>query len=79
MSTTRIAISLEKGLLSQIDEMVSQQLFPNRTDAIQKAVKEMLSRLNRNRLALECSNLDPDFERALADEGFSTEVEEWSK
>ena len=77
MSMTRVAVSIEKSLLSQIDEMVSKHLFPNRSKAIQEAVKEKLSRLNKSRLAVECSKLDRDFERAVADEGLSTEIEEW--
>ena len=77
MSMTRVAISIEKSLLSQIDEMVSKHGFPNRSKAIQETVKEKLSRLNKSRLAVECSKLDRGFERAIADEGLSTEIEEW--
>ena len=77
MSMTRVAISIEKSLLSQIDEMVSKHVFPNRSKAIQEAVKEKLSRLNKSRLAVECSKLDRDFERVIAEEGLSTEIEEW--
>ena len=77
MSTTKVAISIEKNLLSQIDEMVSKQVFPNRSKAIQEAVKEKLSRINKSRLAIECAKLDPKFEQALSDEGLATEIEEW--
>jgi Arc/MetJ-type ribon-helix-helix transcriptional regulator len=77
MSTTKVAISIEKNLLNQIDEMVSKQVFPNRSKAIQEAVKEKLNRINKSRLAIECSKLDPKFEQALANEWNSTEVEEW--
>ena len=77
MSTTKVAISIEKNLLNQIDEMVSKQVFPNRSKAIQEAVKDKLTRINKSRLAIECSKLDPKFEQALADEGLSTEIEEW--
>ena len=69
MSTTKVVISIEKSLLSQIDDMVRKQLFPNRSEAIQEAVKGKLSRSNKSRLAVECSRLNRDFERALADEG----------
>ncbi len=77
MATIKVAISLEKGLLSQIDEMVKNQVFPNRSRAIQEAIKEKLLRINKSRLAVECSKLDPKFEQALADEGLSKELEEW--
>lgn len=77
MATTKVAISIEKSLLNQIDDMVSKKVFPNRSKAIQEAVKEKLSRINKSRLAIECSKLDPKFEQALSDEGLSTEIEEW--
>ena len=32
-----------------------------------------MNRLKRRRLALECSKLDPDFEKAMAEEGLSEE------
>jgi hypothetical protein len=52
-------------------------MFPNRSQAIESAVAEKLQRLDRGRLARECAKLDPDFEKALADEGLSDDVVEW--
>jgi hypothetical protein len=40
-------------------------------------VDEKLGRLSRNRLAQECAKLDPDHERALAEEGMGGEMAEW--
>jgi len=71
MSTAKVAISIEKELLNQIDKMVKEQVFPNRSKAIQAAVKEKLERVNKSRLAVECAKLDPKFEQALADEGLN--------
>ncbi|MEA1927370.1 MAG: ribbon-helix-helix domain-containing protein [Candidatus Auribacterota bacterium] len=79
MSTAKVAISIEKNILSQLDRLVSSQVFPNRSKAIQEAVKEKLSRINRSRLARECSKLNQNFEQALAEEGLSAEVTEWPK
>ncbi|MFW6374385.1 MAG: CopG family transcriptional regulator, partial [Thermodesulfobacteriota bacterium] len=31
----------------------------------------------KSRLARECAKLDSDFEQSLAEEGFSSELEEW--
>ena len=59
--------------------MVKSNLFPNRSKAIQEAVKEKLERLKRTRLAKECAKLDPEFEENMAEEGFSLEIEEWPK
>ena len=58
-------------------ELVSEHRFPNRSLAIQEAVDEKLGRLSRNRLAQECAKLDPDHERALAEEGMGGELAEW--
>ena len=79
MSTAKVAISIEKNILNQLDRLVSSHVFPNRSKAIQEAVKEKLSRINRSRLAIECSKLNPNFEQALAEEGLSAEVKQWPK
>jgi len=71
MSTVKVAISIDQTLLAQIDQMVKEKTFPSRSKAIQHAIQEKLSRLNHNRLAQECSNLDVRFEQALAEEGIS--------
>ena len=76
MPTTKVAISIERDLIMQIDELVKKQLFPNRSKVIQEAIMEKLSRINKSRLAVECSKLDPKFEQALAEEGL-TEIDEW--
>ena len=49
-------------------------LFPNRSKAIQSAVEEKLSRMEKSRLARECSKPDPKYEQAIAEEGFSMEL-----
>jgi metal-responsive CopG/Arc/MetJ family transcriptional regulator len=77
MSTAKIAITIEEELLGKLDRLVSSKLFPNRSKAIQEAVQEKLSRVNRSRLARECAKLDPKFEKALAEEGLSQDIGEW--
>ncbi len=77
MSTTKVAISIEKDLLAQIDELVEKQLFPNRSKVIREAIAEKLQRIKKTRLAIECAKLNPQFERALAEEGLSREIDEW--
>ena len=71
MGTAKIAITIEEDLLGKLDRLVSSKVFPNRSKAIQEAVQEKLSRVNRSRLARECAKLDPKFEKALAEEGIS--------
>jgi len=77
MGTAKIAITIEEGLLDGLDRLVSSKVFPNRSKAIQEAVQEKLSRVNRSRLARECAKLDPKFEKALAEEGVTQDMDEW--
>ena len=77
MAVSKIAITIDDKMLKQIDILVKSKFFPNRSKAIQEAVSEKLSRLEKSRLAQECAKLDPEFEQSLAEEGFSAEMEEW--
>ncbi len=77
MATAKIAITIEKDILTRLDLLVKSQIFANRSKAIQEAIKEKLNKLEHNRLEVECSKLNPDFEQALADEGLFSETEEW--
>lgn len=71
MSTAKIAITIEEDVLGKLDRLVSSKVFPNRSKAIQEAIKEKLSRVNRSRLARECAKLDSAVEMSIAEEGFS--------
>ncbi|TFH17873.1 MAG: CopG family transcriptional regulator [Lentisphaerales bacterium] len=77
MSTAKVAITIEEGLLGKLDRLVKAQVFPNRSRAIQEAVSDKLARLDRRRLAQECSKLDKSFEQAMAEEGLNSEIELW--
>jgi len=77
MAASKIAITLDSNMLKRLDNLVKSNLFPNRSKAIQEAVAEKLMRLEKSRLAQECAKLDPDFEQSLAEEGFTSELEEW--
>ncbi len=77
MGTVKIAISLEQNILKELDQMVKKNIFPNRSKAIQEAVAEKISRINKSRLARECAKLDPKYEQSLADEDVSIEGDEW--
>jgi Arc/MetJ-type ribon-helix-helix transcriptional regulator len=77
MTASKISITIDDNTLKQLDIMVKSKLFPNRSRAIQEAIAEKLTRLGKRRLAQECSKLDPKFEQSLADEGLSSELEEW--
>jgi Arc/MetJ-type ribon-helix-helix transcriptional regulator len=72
MSSVKIAITIDSGMLTRIDGLVARKIFPNRSRAIESAVAEKLARMERGRLASECAKLDSRFEKALAEEGLAT-------
>jgi metal-responsive CopG/Arc/MetJ family transcriptional regulator len=73
MRTSKVAVSLEKGTLERLDQMVAERVFASRSGAIQQAVAEKLARMERTRLAEECAKLDKHAEQALAEEGMFEE------
>jgi len=77
MAKSKIAITLDEEIVVRIDTLVRQRTYPNRSQAIEDAVRDKLTRMDRSRLATEVSKLDPSFERALAEEGLSQDKEEW--
>ncbi len=77
MSVAKVTISIESGLLKKVDYLVKERVFSNRSQAIQSAVAEKVSRLDRNRLARECAKLNKAEEQSLADLGLASEVGEW--
>ncbi len=77
MSVAKITISVEQQLVEKIDQLVKERAFGNRSQAIQSAIKEKISRIEHSRLAKECAKLNIAFEQELADEGLSMELEEW--
>ena len=53
MRKTKIAITLDEQFVEDIDRLVREHVFQNRSQAIQEAVEEKLKRLKRTRLATE--------------------------
>ena len=77
MSKTKIAITLDEDFISEIDKLIKNHKFINRSQDIQEAVKDKLQKITRSRLAKECAKLNPSFEQAMADEGLSEDLKEW--
>jgi metal-responsive CopG/Arc/MetJ family transcriptional regulator len=77
MGAAKVAITIEEALLERIDRLVEQRKFPNRSRAIQEAVRDKLERMDQGRLARECAKLDRVFEQSMADEGLAEDLEEW--
>ena len=77
MTASKIAITIDSALVEELDRLVIEKKYPNRSRAIQSAVIEKLNELQRSRLAVECAKLDPGYEQALAEEGMGGELEDW--
>lgn len=77
MPTTKVAVTIDTELLAQVDQLVAQRVFLNRSKAIQAALHDKLARLQRNRLARESAKLDPRAEQLLAEEGIEQDLATW--
>jgi metal-responsive CopG/Arc/MetJ family transcriptional regulator len=77
MPKSKVAITLDEETLKKLDRLVGEEKFPNRSRAIQQAVEEKLSRMDRTRLIQESAKLDPEYEQKLAEEGLAEDFEEW--
>jgi metal-responsive CopG/Arc/MetJ family transcriptional regulator len=77
MGAAKIAITMDGILVEQVDRLVRERVYPNRSRAISDAVADKLRRMDRGRLARECAKLDRKFEQALADEGMGSDIEQW--
>jgi metal-responsive CopG/Arc/MetJ family transcriptional regulator len=79
MRTAKIAISINKDLLMELDGFVNKKQFSSRSQAIQQAVEDKIARMKKTRLSLECEHLDKNIERALSEEGMALEDKQWSE
>ena len=77
MPKAKVAITLEAELLDQVDALVRQHKFANRSQAIEAAVQAQLAHVKRTRLLDACNQLDPAEERALAEEGLGSDAALW--
>jgi metal-responsive CopG/Arc/MetJ family transcriptional regulator len=77
LAASKIAITIEKKILTRLDRLVKERVFPNRSKAIQQAIEEKINNLERDKLSLECEKLDPQEEMKLAEEGFALEKDQW--
>ena len=77
MGKTKIAITIDAEFIGELDRLVEENYFQNRSQAICDAVREKLARIRRNRLSIECAKLNPKFEKAMADEGLAEDVSQW--
>jgi metal-responsive CopG/Arc/MetJ family transcriptional regulator len=77
MPKRKVAVTLSAELLEELDALVAERRFPNRSRAVETALAEKLERLSHTRLAREAAKLDPIEEKALAEEGMGIELAAW--
>jgi len=65
----KIAITLEKRTVQDLDRWVREGKYPNRSRALQSAVDLLSQRERRVRLAPELAKLDRAEEQKMAEEG----------
>jgi len=77
MAASKVAISIDQDLLAEVDGLVAQHVFANRSQAVQSAVRDKIARIKHSRLAEECAKLDPACEKAMAEEGMKGDLSQW--
>ena len=74
----KIAITIDENLLSEIDYLVEQKIYPSRSKAIEANLKVNRDSLRRQRFELECAKLNPKEEQEFAEwGGFDNWTEEY--
>lgn len=77
MAKTKLAVTMDAALVEELDLLVAERHFPNRSQAIEMAVADKIERLAKFRLARECANLNRKEERAMAEEGLFGSADSW--
>ncbi len=77
MASRKIAITLDARTVDEVDRLVLENIFPNRSRAIQRALESTLDALSRRRLQRECEKLDAREERREAEADLKRDLEEW--
>jgi Arc/MetJ-type ribon-helix-helix transcriptional regulator len=75
MGRSAIEITVNDEALAEVDRLVREGIFPDRSRAIEEALTERLPGMRKRRLARECEKLDSDEEARLAEESLVGEVE----
>jgi Arc/MetJ-type ribon-helix-helix transcriptional regulator len=65
----KIAVTLERGTVAELDRWVREGKYPNRSRALQSAVDLLAERERRRRLARELGKLNKREEQRMAEEG----------
>jgi metal-responsive CopG/Arc/MetJ family transcriptional regulator len=74
----KIAITIDENLLAEIDYLVEQKVYPNRSKAIETNLEANRDSFRRQRFEIECAKLDLQEEQEFAEwGGFDNWTEEY--
>ena len=65
----KIAVTLDRRAVADLDRWVKEGKYPNRSRALQSAVNILSEREKRTRLVRELAKIDPKEEKQLAEQG----------
>jgi Arc/MetJ-type ribon-helix-helix transcriptional regulator len=77
MPKTKVALTLDAALVEQVDALVANGRFRNRSQAVEAALADKLQRLARIRLATESAKLNPAEEKRSANEDMRGALDAW--
>ena len=77
MQTAKIAITLDRAVLAQLDRRVTQQVFPQPQQCHPGSDCGEARTLGTQSSRAECAKLNPVVEQALAEEGSTQELAQW--
>jgi Arc/MetJ-type ribon-helix-helix transcriptional regulator len=73
----KIAVTLDRKAVADLDRWVKEGKYPNRSRALQSAFDLLSERETRTRLARELSKLDPKAEKKMAEEALGDDWPEY--
>jgi metal-responsive CopG/Arc/MetJ family transcriptional regulator len=79
VSRNKVAITINQHTIDRVDKLESQHILSSRSRAFEEALEGKLNKLDKSRLARECARLHLAFEKTLAEEGLSGEIDECPK
>jgi Arc/MetJ-type ribon-helix-helix transcriptional regulator len=71
MGKSKVVVTLETATLREVERLIRRGRFPDRSRAIQTVLAKTAARRKCRRLIAELARLNPQEERALAEESFS--------
>ena len=77
MGKSTITITMDDALLKTVDRLVEKSVYPDRSLAIQQAVREKFRRADKDLLERELAKMDPEYEQRMADEFLPRDLSEW--